>query len=108
MEKVAEETQRKRKAHEEVGNGENGGSVGLGIDGINPQNPRSNFDVFAKNWYLYLEGEKLTVVVILGVAGLGGGWGGVGVLGSWGLGWRVVVGWVWVESSCGMGFGVGA
>ncbi|CAB4285872.1 unnamed protein product [Prunus armeniaca] len=61
-----EETQRKRKAPEEVGNGENG------------------------------------------VAGLGGGWEGAGVLGSWGLGWRVVVGWVWVESGCGMGLGVGA
>ncbi|CAB4263215.1 unnamed protein product [Prunus armeniaca] len=42
------------------------------------------------------------------VAGLGGGWGGAWVLGSWGLGWRVVVGWVWVESGCGMGLGVGA
>ncbi|CAL8167497.1 unnamed protein product [Prunus armeniaca] len=32
----------------------------------------------------------------------------LGFLGSWGLGWRVVVGWVWVESGCGMGLGVGA
>ncbi|PQQ11546.1 hypothetical protein Pyn_38822 [Prunus yedoensis var. nudiflora] len=40
--------------------------------------------------------------------GAGGGWGGAGVLGSWGLGWRVVVGWVWVKSGCEMGFGVGA
>ncbi|CAB4278792.1 unnamed protein product [Prunus armeniaca] len=46
--KVAEETQRKRKALEEVGNGENGGSVGLGIDGINPKNPHSNFSVLAE------------------------------------------------------------
>ncbi|CAL8080885.1 unnamed protein product [Prunus armeniaca] len=31
-----------------VGNGENGGSIDLGIDGINPQNPRSNFGILAE------------------------------------------------------------
>ncbi|VVA23948.1 PREDICTED: pentatricopeptide [Prunus dulcis] len=66
--------------------------------GINPQNSRSNFGV--------LEGEKLTVAVILGgglLARLEGGeelgfwvhgpWGGAWLLD--GFRWRVVVGWVW-------------
>ncbi|CAB4288363.1 unnamed protein product [Prunus armeniaca] len=53
--------------------------------------------------FVYVYGDYFPVVV-----GLGGGWGGVWVLGSWGLGWRVVVGWVWVESGCGMGLRVGA
>ncbi|CAB4316309.1 unnamed protein product [Prunus armeniaca] len=73
-----EETQRKRKAPEEVGNGENGG----GVEEDQQRQKR--------------------------IAGLGGRWEGAGVLGLWGLGWRVVVGWVWVKSGCGMGLGVGA
>ncbi|CAB4293829.1 unnamed protein product [Prunus armeniaca] len=44
---------------------------------------------------VHLEGENLTMAVILG--GEVGGGGGAKVMGSWGLGWRVVVGWVWVE-----------
>ncbi|CAB4293292.1 unnamed protein product [Prunus armeniaca] len=70
-----------------VGNGENGGSIGLGIDGINPQNPRSNFGVLA---------EEPLLVWVEGKEELGfwvhGAWDGGWLLD--GFGWRVVVGWV--------------
>ncbi|CAB4283546.1 unnamed protein product [Prunus armeniaca] len=58
---------------------------------------------------VHLEGEKLTMAVILG-GEVGREIKREGELGLWvhgGLGWRVVVGWVWVESGCGMGLGVG-
>ncbi|CAB4292340.1 unnamed protein product [Prunus armeniaca] len=76
--------------------------------GINPQNPRSNFGV--------LEGEKLTVAVILG-GGVGGWWVVGGCLsttkGNQGGGEEGLVGMSWgsgfmgpgVERGCWMGLG---
>ncbi|CAB4300732.1 unnamed protein product [Prunus armeniaca] len=109
--KVAEETQRKRKAPEEVGNGENSGSVGHGIDGINPQNSRSNFGVLVEE-PVGLAGDE--------VGEEGGGWlslnnkgksrgrgRGYGWLLSWGSG-LVGRGFLlaWVEGGEELGFWV--
>ncbi|CAB4270333.1 unnamed protein product [Prunus armeniaca] len=128
--KVAEETQRKRKAPEEVGNGENSGSVGHGIDGINPQNSRSNFGVLVEEpllawveggeelgfwvhrawdggWLLDGFGWRVVVGWVWGLELEGGGHGGMERERERERE-RVVVGWVWVESGCGMGLGVGA